>query len=231
MPMRLPSYPSRRRRFTRKSAASKIQRSFRSYRSRKPTAIRRVVRNMEPFKYVVSSINTSPSTTWVFMYNLSNITWSKGGGPNRRSSTKCQLKGLQMNIRVAVADATNTIKLALIRGRRSGALNSSSIAFDPNVAGDDLHLAFNQRFVQCIWSKLINVQSTAAGSVYPPYRSIEKYFNLSTICKYEQAPDDNDYTAQPYNNTALYLIAVSDSSLSSHPRISGQCRLAFKDLD
>ncbi len=219
---------------TRYKAASRIQSAYRRRRARKapPTMqIKRVVQNMEPFKYIVNSLATTAGASWSTVLNISNIPFTTAENPHTRSSTKVQLKGFQMNMRLEVAagDTTNTIKIALIRGRRAGTLNNNEIAYDPNASGDDIHLAFNQKFVEVIWSKTFNVQEIQTGSVYPSYREYEKYFKLNHTCKFTEST--TDVTTQPYNNTSLYLIAVSDSSVSPNPRLSGQSRISYKDLD
>lgn len=231
--MRMPSYSYRKKPFTRRYASTKIQRAWRARKSRRTSVatIKRVHNSMEPFKYIVNSLTSTAGAAWSTILNLSNIPFTTAQSPHTRSSTKAQLKGFQMNIRMecAAGDTTNTIRLALIRGRRSGALNNSEIAYDPNSSGDDLHLAFNQKFVDVIWSKVFNVQEIQTGSVYPQYREYEKYFKLHNLCKFTESTID--VTTQPYNNTSLYLVACSDSSVAPNPRLSGQSRISFKDLD
>lgn len=229
---------------SRNYAASRIQSRFRGNRSRykmrnKRSAapvrrVQRIVRNMDPYKYVVSSLAQAIPLAWTVMYNASNVQWAEAITPDSRTSTKIQLKGLSLSGHIApsTTDATNIIRLALIRGRRAGALNAANIAFDPNTSGDDIHLQFNQRFVDVLWSKKFNLQNTTAGAVFSPYKEYDKYFKMSTICKYQEAPTGAaTFSVQPYNNSAIYLVACSNSSAISLPRLTGQCRLSFKDLD
>lgn len=200
-------------------------------KTNKAKTIRHVVQNMEPYKYITNSLSGTAGSTWTTILNLSNIPFTTAESPHTRASIKIQLKGFQLSMRCAVAsgDTTNSIRVALVRGRRAGALNNSEIAYDYLSSGDDYHLPFNQKFVEVIWSKTFQVQEQSAGSVYPIYREYEKYFKLNNICKFTES--DVDVTTQPYNNTSLYLIAVSDSTVAPSPRISGQSRISYKDLD
>lgn len=227
-------------RFTGKLYSKKMNRDSKILRAKlhKLTAsktttakITRVLRNQEPYKYITNSLNGNAGQEWSNMLSISLIPFDPSESPHTRVSTKCQIKGLQLSMRIGVAtgDTTNSIRVAIVRGRRSGALNMSDISYDYLVSGDDYHLPFNQKFVDVIWSKTFQTQEQSAGAVYPPYREFEKYFNLNKLTKFtERTTAGSD---QPYNNTALYLICCSDSSLAPNPRITGQVRTSFKDLD
>lgn len=197
--------------------------------------VSKVINQKEPYKYIVDSLSTSSvGTAWVKVLNISNIPWTKEENPHTRCSTKALIKGLALSLKMQCAsgDTTNQIRVALVRGRRSGVLNMTNVSMDPNNSGDDLHLQFNQRYVDVIYDKTFNVQEIAAGAVFPNYRTINKFFKINKTSKYTEAPDPTvQWTTQPYNNTALYLIACSDSSLAPNPRFSGQSRISYKDLD
>lgn len=215
------------------SAANTIQRAFRQRKKPKnnTSTIRKVVQNMEPFKYITNSLTTTAASSWSTILNLSNIPFTTAESPHTRSSTKIQLKGFQLSLRCecAAGDTTNSIRVALIRGRRAGALNNDEIAYDYLSSGDDYHLPFNQKFVDVIWTKTFQVQEIMTGGVYPQYREFEKYFKLDHTCKFTESTVD--VTTQPYNNTSLYLVVCSDSAVAPNPRISGQSRISYKDLD
>lgn len=229
------SYPGMKLRFRSKAgqrnfAARRIQSAYRRRRP-KTQLIKRVVQNMEPFKYITNSLTTTAGSSWSTILNLSNIPFTTAESPHTRNSTKIQLKGFQMSLRceVAAGDTSNSIRVALVRGRRAGSLNNNEIAYDYLASGDDYHLPFNQKFVDVIWSKTFQIQEIQAGAVYPPYREYEKYFKLNHICKFTEST--TDVTTQPYNNTSLYLVCCSDSSVLPNPRLSGQSRISYKDLD
>lgn len=218
----------------RNQSARKIQRAFRSYRKKRTSTtrlIKRVHNNMEPYKYITNSLNGNAGQAWSNMLNISQIPFDPSQSPHTRQSTKCQLRGLQVSMRVGVAtgDSTNSIRVAIVRGRRTGSLSMTDVSYDYLASGDNYHLPFNQKFVQVIWSKTFQVQETTAGSVYAPYREFDKFFNIKHLCKFTESTTTS--TTQPYNNTSLYLICCSDSTLAPNPRITGQVRLSFKDLD
>jgi len=197
--------------------------------------VKKVLRQQEPYKYIVDSLsNSSVGTGWTNLLNISNITWSPEENPKYRCSTKTYIKNLclSMKMEAATGDTTNQIRISIIRGRRSGALNLSNITYDPNSSGDNINLQFNQKYVEVLYDHTFNVQEIDTGSVYPPYRLLQKCFPINKLCKYIEAPNPaTTYTTQPYNQSAIYLVACSDSTLTPNPRFSGQSRISFKDLD
>lgn len=232
----MPQFLTQYRRNRKSAAATRIQRAFRRRRAykAKPVArtVRTVLRNQEPYKYNVVAMNNTIPNRWTLLANLSNITWKSAVSASFRNSTKIQLKNFGCRFNMAGIDTINVTRLAIVRGRRAGELAMSDVAFDPNVTTDDLYLPFNQRYVDVLWSKTYCTQAQAAGAVYPPWHTIELNRKMNTICKYEQALDGSTTeTFQPYNNTAYFLIGVSDSSFPTHPTLTGQIRISYKDLE
>lgn len=221
-------YPRILRHYTaRKRAATTIQRAFRSKRY-STSKIKTVVRNMEPYKYQQQSLVNTIGLSWSFIANLNMLPYSITSSSAAREGTKVFLKHLSMRYTVEVAsgDTTNVIRIAIVRGRRSGLLNAGDISYHPGGETDDYNLPFNQKYVDVLWSKTIKVQEQAAGAVFPTFHYSELEKNLNKTCKYTEA----GVAEQPYNGTALYLIACSDSTLAPNPRISGRVRVSFKDL-
>ena len=193
------------------------------------STVKSVIRNQEPYKYNMTTLNNSIPSNWTILANLSNITFNTENQPDARSGTKVQLKNFALRTKLVQFDSENIVRLALVRGRRAGDLNAADISFDPNATGDDLNCPFNQRFVDVRWDKTYKLQENAPGAVYPPYQHIDINKALNSICKYEQF--DTDTTVQPYNNTSWYLVGCSDSTITGHPSVRGQIRVSFKDLE
>lgn len=217
----------------RKNAAVKIQRAFRKKRAT-TSVVKRVLINQEPYKYNMISLNNTIPNRWTNLANLTKIAWSNTNKPSFRQSTKVQIKNFALRgyLTPGNGDVFNIVRLAIVRGRRAGELSMSDVSFDPNVTTDDLYLPFNQRYVDVLWSKTYSIQETTAGAVYPPFRIIDKNRKMNTTCKYEQALDSAlTLDVQPYNNSAYFLIAVSDSGFVNHPTLAGQLRISWKDLD
>lgn len=213
------------------SAAKKIQRAWRRKRRFRANVVKRVLRNQEPYKYDMTTLNNPITSSWSFLANLSEIPFSLENEPNSRQGTKVQLKNMSMRttLNVGSTDTFNIVRLAIVRGRRVGELNANQIAYDPNSTGDDLNLPFNQRFVDVKWDKTYKLQEQAAGSVYAPFIHLDVSKYLGSICKYTES--GVDITDQPYNNTSFYLIGCSDSTTLPHPQTRGQIRVSFKDLE
>lgn len=216
----------------RTAAARTIQRRWRARRRPVRKMVRRVLRNQEPYKYNMINMNNTIPNRWTLLANLSNIQWINTVSPSYRNSTKIQLKNIALRCSLTYSDNENVVRLAIVRGRRAGELAMSDVSFDPNVTTDDLYLPFNQRYVDVMWSKTYSLQQQAVGATYPPFRIIDINKKMGKILKYEQALDGaTSLTVQPYNNTAYFLIGVSDSALPSHPTLAGKIRLSYKDLE
>ena len=205
-----------RKKMTKSAAASKIQRAFRS-RRKQSNMVKKTLYKLEPFKYDAFSSTTSVPNSWTLVNNITNISYDPNAttSDGARSTTKILVKhlGIRGTISPATGDNTNTIRLALVRGRRAGALNLADVGYG---TATDLNAQFNQKFVDVIWDKTYNVQEIAAGAVFPPYKYLDLSTSLNKTCKFEEQSSAGQI--QPYNNTAVYLIACSDSAVAPNPR-------------
>lgn len=104
----------------------------------------------------------------------------------------------------------------------------------------------NPKVVDVMWSKSFFVQpqwkatgggatatSYVAGNTYPMIKEFEVNHKFTKdIWKYKHQPAGGQSADFPYNNKCYHIIAFSDSVAgTSHPKLSGQFRLSFKDLD
>lgn len=213
-----------------KSAATKIQRAFRARRSKNTSMVKRVMYKMEPFKYDAFSSTTSITGSWSFINSITNISYDPAGTTNSgtRQTTKILVKNLASRGKLTPGsgDTSNVIRIALVRGRRAGALALSDIAYGAAAAVDS---QFNQKFVDVIWDKTYNLQEVVAGAVYPPYKYLDHNTAINKTCKFTESAAAE--TVQPYNNTSYYLIACSDSTLAPHPSLRLSSRVSYKQLD
>ena len=197
-----------------------------------PRTVKRVVHSMEPYKYLNFLDSSTIGTSWFILANISNIPFDTTNNPQSRNTTKCLLKNLAIRgtMQPASGDSTNFLRLALVRGRRTGTLSATDIGYhNPVPVNTDLYTQFNQKYVDVIWDKTYRLQEQAAGSVYPKSIFFEAFTKINKTVKFTER--DTTGTDQPYNNTSYYLIACSDSSLSPHPRVAVTCRISWKDLD
>ena len=185
---------------------------------------------MEPFKYDAFSSTTAVPNSWTLVNNITNISYDPNAttSDGARSTTKILVKhlGIRGTISVASGDGTNSIRLALVRGRRAGALNLADVGYG---TATDLNAQFNQKFVDVIWDKTFQVQETLVGAVFPPYKYLDINTSINKTCKFEEQSSAGQI--QPYNNTAYYLIACSDSGVAPNPSIRINLRLSYKQLD
>lgn len=216
----------------RSSAARRIQRKYRSYRSNKfaRTTVKRVMYKMEPFRYAAFATSLSIPNAWTLMNNITNISYDPNATTSSadRQTTKILVKNYSIRGKLTpgTADVTNVIRISLIRGRRSGALSMTDIQYG---VGTAVNSQFNQKFVEVIWDKTYQIQETVAGAVFPPYKFLDISTQINKTCKFEESTAAE--TKQPYNNTSYYLIACSDSVLTPHPRLQTSSRVSFKELD
>lgn len=220
-------------------AAKRIQSAFRSRRRARPRAvaraapvIKRVVHSMEPYKYLNFLDSSTIGTAWFNLANISNVPFDTTNNSQSRACTKVLLKNLEIRgtMQPAAGDGTNFMRLALVRGRRSGALVSTDIGYhNPIPVNTDLYTQFNQKYVDVIWDKTYRLQEQAAGSIYPKSIFFEKHTSINKTLKFTER--ETTGADQPYNNTSYYLVCCSDSAIAPHPRIAVTCRISWKDLD
>lgn len=217
------------------NAASTIQRAFRRRKKKARTSVasvKKIVHSMEPYKYLNFVDSSSIGTAWFVLANISNVPFDTTNNSQSRACTKILLKALAIrgNMQPAAGDGTNFMRLALIRGRRAGDLDPTTIGYhNPTPVATDLYTQFNQKYVDVIWDKTYRLQEQAAGSIYPKTTFFEKFTKINKTLKFIEREATG--TDQPYNNTAYYLVCCSDSGLTPHPRISVTCRISWKDLD
>ena len=219
----------KRKHFTRNHSAKKIQRAFRA-RKNQSNMVKKTLYKLEPFKYDAFSSTTAVPNSWTLVNNITNISYDPNAttSDGARSTTKILVKhlGIRGTISVASGDGTNSIRLALVRGRRAGALNLADVGYG---TATDLNAQFNQKFVDVIWDKTFQVQETLVGAVFPPYKYLDINTSINKTCKFEEQSSAGQI--QPYNNTAYYLIACSDSGVAPNPSIRINLRLSYKQLD
>ena len=209
------------------------RKSFPKSTKKAKTIVRKVLYANEPYKYDAFTASNAVGNTWTLLSNLSNIPYDVAGTTNSgtRQTTKILLKNHAMRGKIFIAndstEGSNTFRLAIVRGRRAGALNMTDIKYG---TGNDIDAQFNQKFVDVVWDKTYNLQYQAEGSVYPPYKYIDINTALNKIAKFTESSTDTE-TSQPYNNTSYYLIACSDSNVVPHPSVRLVQRMSFKQLD
>jgi len=213
------------------SAARRIQRKFRSYRKKKTNFVKRTLYKLEPTKYNSFPMSQSlPSTGWTLINNITNIGYdpeaATNSGDRKSTKIKVNMACLRASLTVGTGDGLNVVRIALVRGRRSGALQLSDVAYG---GASVLDAQFNQKFVDVIWDKTYKLQEQAPGSTYPKLIYLDIPSKINKLCKFEEQSAAG--IVQPYNNTSYYLIGCSDSALTPHPSIRGTCRVSFKDLD
>jgi len=126
---------ARRARFySRSSAATRIQRSFRARRGRFTRRVQTAVRRGEPQQYYVGNLLNQTSVTQApEVYSISNIYQdnSATGVQNpkwHRASNKVYAQNLHLNFRVmAQKDEYNKVCIALVRHKRSEPITSTMI--------------------------------------------------------------------------------------------------------
>lgn len=104
----------------------------------------------------------------------------------------------------------------------------------------------NPKVVDLIWSKSFFVQpqwkatgggptatSYVAGNTYPMVKEFEVNHKFTNdTWKYQHQAAGGTVASFPYNNKCYHILAWSDSVIgTSHPTLSGNFRLSFKDLD
>ncbi len=146
MPFKYSSHGFKKRLY----ASKKYRARLRSYRRGK-RLVQRTITQGEPYKYHNINLSNSMDTSWSIIANLTNVPFNSDDTTQKRQSTKIKVKNLAMNFRItpALGDDVNIVRLAIVRGRRSGALSADDIAYDPNATGDDLYLQFDQKLCRC----------------------------------------------------------------------------------
>ena len=225
-------YPKIALTYARKAnSAKRIQRKFRQWKSKKNTnMVKKTLYKMEPYKYDAFTASVNLPGSWSLISNITNIGYDPSGATNSgtRQTTKILVKNLSSRGKLTVGsgDTTNIVRIALVRGRRTGTLSLTDVGYG---SGSDLDSQFNQKFVDVIWDKTYNIQETAPGAVYPPYKYLDMSTMINKICKFEEQSSAG--VIQPYNNTSYYLIGCSDSTLAPHPALRLTSRVSFKQLD
>lgn len=210
--------------------AARAKANMNKRKARQKSMVKKVLYQQEPYKYDAFTGTAQPSTGWTLISNISNIGYDPSAATNSglRTTTKILLKNLATRgkISVGTTDGINVVRVALVRGRRAGALNLADVAYG---SGNAVDSQFNQKFVEVIYDKTFNLQETEAGAVYPPYKYFDMNTALNKIAKFEEQSAAG--VIQPYNNTSYYLIACSDSLLTPHPQIRFSSRISFKELN
>lgn len=103
----------------------------------------------------------------------------------------------------------------------------------------------NPKVVDVCWTKSFFVQpqwrassgstdtNYLAGQTYPQVKEFEVNYKFpKDIWKYPHQPTGGTAAEFPYNNKCYHILAWSDSvSGTSHPKLSANFRLSFKDID
>jgi hypothetical protein len=176
------------RAFRRRTAATRIQRAWRSRKFSRN--VKKVVTSLEPYKYHIQStqwpnegptnVGANPTTNLIA---LSNIPYNTQSIENQRSSTKVLAKNLRIRaVLRANTDAYSRIRLMVVRSKRSqNAGNVDQFANMPDddnlwrrtgvsqatgtlVPQDAINAFPNTRFVEVLWDKTFQL-GTFAGKM------------------------------------------------------------------
>ena len=151
--------------------------------------------------------------------------------------TSNKIKYLYVRVRgiLQVSDASNRIRLSLLRGKTIQQ-DVNPFAADPTViynnksgaGGSYIDMMFNRKLVTPLHDKVWNLQTQAEGSTRVPYVEVDFFTKIDREIEYRQATAANvDYPIKPEN---VFLVGVSDSSAVPHPRGTLRMDYCFKNI-
>ena len=151
---------------------------------------------------------------------------------NARQSKKVWINRFRFRGILTVADGTNRVRLLLVRAKtnQSGAFNAlDALETNDGTYSYTIDSPANQKRCEILWDKEYQVQRQSAGAVYPIYEKVDIDVGVHRTVKYDATP--NGSSSPPVNNSVMALVALSDSALSGHPTLTGQCQTVFKNID
>lgn len=223
----------------RKTFSSVVRRSLRRRAPDKiKTAgdVRRAVQSTAPSRAKMDSISQSITSTVSNMLSISAISFNEDSSVfDARQSLKISLGSFRFKGTVVVGDATNLVRLLIVRSK-----NQTNAAFDPTSAfysnpGGAVPQAvaaqINTRNVEVLWDKTYFMQDStaAAPAVRPAAFFIDANVRIGKTIKYNQV--GNAITVQPRNMSEYYMIGVSDSGVLPNPSVRLECLTWFKNVD
>lgn len=230
----------------RKRAACKIQRRWRA--GRKPTTksvkkeVKTQLRNMEQMSYDQYISTATLSSTPSIITNFTNFTYKNetNDPPDRddltqRTTQKVYLATIRMAGAITASDATNRIRLCLMRAKRSNQ-TANPFAADPTAVfnnvgspgGSWLDSPINYRNVDCLWDCQFNLQEVAAGSTWHPYRVFKEVWTFKKELKFNlNTADNSDF---PLEDQTYFMLGLSDSAIAPHPGGRLQFTVSFKNI-
>lgn len=161
-----------------------------------------------------------------------------------KRSTEIVAADIQGGLGGALTNAYDKPFLPSTLAPNSSAANMTGVS--ATARPDLLAGLFNPKVVDVMWAKSFFVQpqwrgigggATAStyqgGMTYPQIKEFEVNHKFSNdTWKYEHQAAGGTTATFPYNNKCYQILTWSDSVVgSSHPQVSAQFRLSFKDLD
>lgn len=236
-----------RRNYSRKPGRRKVYKKKvyrkKAYRPRMTVPkVKNIVRKMESMSYQQALVTQAISSTPVNVFNVSNFTYKAPAAGSiqlpsvERTSTKLFLSNIRFSGVLQVADTDNRIRLCMFRGKRSNQTANPIAAADcfnqvGAPGGPVIDAPINYRNVQCLFDKTYNLDFSTDPSnnipVYPDRREIRLNFPVKKWLKYNYSVIDNEDF--PINNQNYFMVAVSDSSVSTHPSLRGRYTFSFKN--
>lgn len=242
--------------FTRRRAASKIQKAWRcrkwtkgrKYRGRDQiktaSDVRKAVQKTAPSRGVVNRISQTFSQNPVGVIDcITQIAFSDSDGrQDRRQSMKISLGSFRFKAELAIAeslvslDETNIIRLMFVRQKDyvPGNLFDPSLCFynDGITTPLNIYAQPDTRYCEVLWDRTFNLQNNTNGGRYP-VRSrtlfLDETIPLRKKVTYAPATDGQD--PLPRDNHHYYFIGVSDSSIAPHPSLEGASVTWFKNIE
>lgn len=225
-----PAYKKKARPISRRSGKKNSKDSIRS-----AADVRKVIEQTHPIKFWIHPpLATTAASAPSLVVNLTNIpfnadaTAAPAGGT--RQSRKVYINRIKARFLWTVGDATNVVRLLVVRPKRE--FNTSFVpndAFESNTGANAITYLTqaNYRNMDVLYDKTWNMASATVGAL-PSFVTDELDIPFHRVATYPLAA--NASFPQPTNQSAAYMLVISDSTAIAHPRLAVETQVVFRNL-
>lgn len=197
--------------------------SYAPYKKRKVSSetIQKVVKKTldknSELKYQFTDIGGTISTT-IAGTLLTGV--AQGTMQNQRTGLNIEIKSIEINAHVTKADTTNLLTFWLVIEKQLAAISGLSTNFIYPVTVDGTREPAFTKYYKVLkkWRYCLNTDTPEMKLQF--YKRFSKPLQL----KYSAGATTDGIINR------FYLIAISDSGLSTHPSITGHCLIKYTDL-
>lgn len=143
------------------------------------------------------------------LYHVTGVT--QGSGNTNRDGHQIRLSGMYMNLMYAAADTTNILRVIVFRYKGRYDVNPITEEVYSILDLDDYDIKYDKTHV-------VSANGPAIKNI-----KIGMKFRYNNLIQYD------DSTATSVTVNPYYVYFVSDSSVVTHPTITGQIRTYWKD--